>query len=101
MARLLLVVAFSLALLFATACGDVFVRGAIRASTFQGTVSSVQLQVNGGVQVTFVAFEQMGQPMALSFCGNQASLFSANQTVTVDFNPGLTCSTVISVVIVT
>jgi hypothetical protein len=98
--RLLLRISVFLALLFATACGDVFIGGAIRTSTFQGTVSSLQLQMNGGVQVTLVTFEQSGSPVAFSFCGDQTNLFPVAQTVTVKFNPGLTCATVVSVVIV-
>ena len=100
MSRLLLAISVPLVLLFATACGDVFVSGAIRTSTFQGTVTAVQIQANGGVQVTFVTFEQSGSPVAFSFCGNQTDLFPVDQTVTVNFNPGLTCATVVSVVLV-
>jgi hypothetical protein len=98
--RLLLTIPVVLALLLATACGDVSVRGAIGTSTFQGTVSSVQVQVNGGTQFTLVTFEQNGSPVTFSFCGDQTGLFDVNQTVTVNFNPGLTCATVVSVVIV-
>ena len=100
MRRLLLAISLSLALLLATACGEVFVGGAIRTSTVQGTVSFVELRVDGGVQVTFVTFEQIGSPVVLSFCGDQTSFFPVNQTVTVDFNPGLPCATVVTLVIV-
>ena len=100
MQRLLLAVLIALSLLYATACGDVFIRATFGTSTFQGTVSSVQVSVNGTVQVTSVSFEQSGAPFVLGFCGDQTSLFPVNQTVIVTFNPGLTCATVVTVVII-
>jgi hypothetical protein len=98
--RLLLAIVVALSLLFATSCRDVFIRGALGTSTFQGTVSSVQVSVNGSVKITFVSFQQSGAPFVLGFCGNQASLFPVNQTVSVNFNPGPVCATMLSVEIV-
>jgi hypothetical protein len=70
---LLLPVLTARSLLFATACGDVFVRATSgTASTFQGTVSSVQLSnANGGIQVTFVTLLQSGAPFTIGFCRDQ------------------------------
>jgi hypothetical protein len=98
--RLLVATLTTLLLLFATGCGNVFVRGTFGASTFQGTVSTVQVNVNGTVQVTFVSFEQSGAPLVIGFCGDQTSFFPVNQTVQVDFNPGPVCATVVTVVII-
>jgi hypothetical protein len=100
--RLLSAFLISLSLLYATACGNIFVGGALgTASTFEGTVSLVQLSdVNGNVQVTFVTFLQSGSPFTIGFCGDQTSRFPLTQTVRVNFNPGQTCATVVVVVIV-
>lgn len=102
MTRLLAAALIALPLLYATACGDVFVRGSFGiASTFEGTVSVVQLgDVNGNVQVTFVTFLQSGSPFTIGFCGDQTTLFPLTQTVRVNFNPGKPCATVVVVVIV-
>jgi hypothetical protein len=91
----------ALVLLYATACGNVFVRATLGSvSTFRGTVSSVQLSIDGNAQVTFVTFLQSGAPFTIGFCGDQTSLFPLNRTMTVNFNPGQTCATIIAVVIV-
>lgn len=90
-------------LLFCAGCGKVFVRGAIESgSTIQGLVASVQLGSvrYGTVQVTFVTFLQSGTSTTVGFCGDQTSLFPMDQTVTVDFNPGPPCATVIVVSVV-
>jgi hypothetical protein len=36
----------------------------------------------------------------MTFCGNQTSLFPLNQTVRAQFNPGSSCASIITVVIV-
>jgi hypothetical protein len=99
--RLLATVLIALSLLYATACGDVFVHASFgTASTFQGTVSLVQLgDINGDVQVTFVTFLQSGTPFTIGFCGDQTSLFPPAQTVRVNFNPG-PCATIVTVLII-
>lgn len=88
-------------LLFVTGCGNVFVRGAIETgSTIQGSVSTVQIEREGTIQVTFVTLLQNGTSSAIGFCGDQTALFPLDQTVRVNFNPGQACATVIVVVIV-
>ncbi len=88
------------------ACGNVFVRGALLTnSSISGSVSIVELSSvmdgsGGSVQVTFVTFLQEGTSSSMSFCGNQTSLFPLNQTVRAQFNPGGSCATIITVVIV-
>jgi hypothetical protein len=99
--RLLATVLIALSLLYATGCGDAFIRTTFgTASTFQGTVSSVQLgNANGTIQVPFVTFQQSGAPFTINFCGDQTSLFPLTQTVSVNFNPGQTCAAIVAVVI--
>ena len=89
-----------------TACGNVFVRGALLTdSSITGSISIVQLSsVNdgsgGAFQVTFVTFLQEGTSSSMTFCGNQTSLFPLKQTVRAKFNPGNSCATIITVVII-
>jgi len=88
-------------LLISTGCGNVSIRGAIAtSSTVQGSVSIVQLETRGAVQVTFVTLVQNGTSFTIGFCGDQRTLFPLGHTVRVDFNPEQPCSTVIVVVIV-
>jgi hypothetical protein len=92
-------------LLLSSGCGTFFVRGAVRTESIQGSVSFVQLAspVDGTgatVQVTFVTFLTTAAPFTIGFCDDQIDLFPLDQTVLVDFNPGLTCADVILVVIV-
>jgi hypothetical protein len=82
-----------------------FVSGAVRTKSIQGSVSVVQLGslVDGTgatVQVTFVTFFVNAAPFTIGFCDDQIDLFPLDQTVLVDFNPGLVCANVIQVVIV-
>jgi hypothetical protein len=88
-------------LLFSTGCGKLFVRGALETgSAIQGSVSIVQLETQGTVQVTFVTLLQNGAPSTIGFCGDQTSLFPLDRTVRVNFKPGQPCATVVVVVIV-
>lgn len=93
-------------LVFSTGCGNVLVRGAIETgSTIRGSVSIVQLGdaingTEGTIQVTFVTLLQNGTSSTLGFCGDQATLFPLDQMVSVNFNPGQPCATLIVVVIV-
>ena len=89
-----------------SACGNVFVRGALLSnSSISGSISIVQLSsvIDGSgsaVQVTFVTFVQNGTSSSMTFCDNQTSLFPLNQTVRAQFNPGSSCASIITVVIV-
>ncbi len=88
-------------LLLSTGCEDVFVRGAIETgSTIQGAVSTVQLETEGTVHVTFVTLLQNGTSSTIGFCGDQTTVFPLGRTVLVNFNPGQPCATVIVVIIV-
>jgi Flp pilus assembly protein TadG len=100
--RLLLLFLVAALLLLSADCGAVFFGGAITTgSTFQGTVSIVQLTaVNGNTQVTAVTFLQNGFSSTMNFCGDQIGRFPLTQTVQVNFNLGSPCSTILLVVII-
>jgi hypothetical protein len=90
-----------------TACGNVFFRGALPGapSSISGAVSVVQLSAiiadNGTtVQVTFVTFLQAGTSSTIGFCGDERSRFPLEQTVRAEFNPGQTCASVVTIVMV-
>lgn len=101
MKRLLSPVLVLALLLLSTSCGDVFVRGAIEpGSTIEGSVSIVQIETEGTVQVTFVTLLQNSTSSTIGFCGDQSALFPLHHYVRVNFNPGKPCATVIVVVIV-
>lgn len=106
MQRLLIILLLASLCVDVMACGNVFVRGALLTnSSISGSVSIVQLSsvIDGSgssVQVTFVTFLQEGTSSSMTFCGNQTSLFPLNQTVRAQFNPGGSCATIVTVVIV-
>ena len=102
----LFLLTLTVSLLLCTAgCGAVFVGGAILpTSTVVGSITSVQLGsiVNasgGSVQVTFVTLSQNGTPTTIAFCSNQVNQFPLNQVVSVNFNPGQLCATIVVVVV--
>ena len=84
-------------------CGGVSVSafsdlGAAGTSSASGTVSIVQLTFasdgNGNsITVTVVTLLQNRSAQDLTFCGSQVSQFPINATVTVNYTPGTTCST--------
>jgi len=89
------------------ACGNIFIRGALRPgfSTISGSVSIVQLStvISGGgtkVQVTFVTFLLNSTSSTIGFCGDQRGLFPIDQTVRTDFTLGQPCDSIIVVVII-
>ena len=67
-----------------------------------GSVSSVHLSVvsdgSTTIQVTVVTLQANGFPHQFTFCGDQASQFPMNTSVTVNFNPGQNCNQIIVVV---
>jgi hypothetical protein len=88
-------------------CGNIFIRGALPASSssVSGTVSVVQLSAvigeNGtSVQVTFVTFLQSGLSSTVGFCGDQRDQFPMQQIVRAAFNPGTPCASIITIVII-
>jgi hypothetical protein len=90
-----------------TGCGNVFVRGALPGGTssISGSVSVVQLSAIVGengttVQITFVTLLQAGTSSTIGFCGDQRSQFPMQQTIRAEFNPGRTCASIVTIVIV-
>ena len=90
-----------------TGCGNVFVGGALPGalSSVSGSVSVVQLSAvigeNGStVQITFVTLLQGGTSSTIGFCGDQRSQFPMQQTIRAEFNPGRTCASIVTIVIV-
>lgn len=90
-----------------SACGNVFVRGALpgELSTVSGSVSVVQLSAvigeNGTtVQITLVTLLQAGTSSTIGFCGDHRSQFPMQQTVRAEFNPRRTCASIVTIVIV-
>ena len=88
-------------------CGNIFIRGALPASSssVSGTVSVVQLSAvigeNGtSVQVTFVTFLQSGLSSTVGFCGDQRDQFPMQQIVRAAFNPGTPCASILTIVII-
>lgn len=76
--------------------------GAAGTSFASGTVSIVQLTYasdgNGNsITVTAVTLLQNRSAQDLTFCGSQVSQFPINASVSVNYTPGATCSTLISV----
>jgi hypothetical protein len=106
MRRIFALTSIAMLLLSAARCGSVFIGGALEpATTVRGSIISVQLggvtnEVGGTVQVTFVTLLQNNAFSAFTFCNNQISQFPLNQLVTVNFNPGQPCATIIAVVFI-
>jgi hypothetical protein len=88
-------------ILLSAGCGNVFVRGAIQPgiSTVNGFVSVIQITVVDGASVTFVTFLTNGTSSTLGFCGDQRHRFPMNQNVRTEFNPGNSCNSIITIVI--
>ncbi len=90
-------------------CGGVSVSafsdpGVAGTSFASGTVSIVQLTFasdgNGNsITVTAVTLLQNRSAQDLTFCGSQVTRFPINASVTVNYTPGSTCSTLTSVTV--
>ena len=107
MKRLLSILLVLCLIMIFTGCGNIFIRGAVPVSfsTVSGLVSVVELSTvigNNGttVEVTFVTLLQTGTSSLIAFCGDQRGHFPIEQTVRADFNPGQTCASIVTIVIV-
>jgi hypothetical protein len=89
-------------------CGNVFVRGfwngGTQMQTVSGTVSVVQFTVvvvgdNASTQVTVVTLMNNFASSTVSFCGDQRSRFPLNNFVLATFQPGQSCSDLVTVAI--
>jgi len=87
--------------LLSAGCGNIFVRGVIQPgiSTVNGFVIVVQITVVNGTSVTFVTFLSNGTSSTLGFCGDQRPRFPMNQNVRTEFNPGQTCNSIVTIVV--
>lgn len=106
MKRVLLLTFVGVLVICVAQCGSFFVGGAIQngTATIHGSVTNVQLDNVVGssgetLQVTFVTFVHNGLPTTIGFCNNQTTQFLLNQSVSVNFNPGQFCATLVVVVI--
>ena len=84
--------------------GFYFDAGAAGTSTPSGSVTNVQLTFANDakgdtITVTAITLVQRGGAQDLTFCGSQVSQFPMNTFVTVNYTPGITCSTLNSVTI--
>lgn len=104
MARLLLIPLLWLSVLLA-GCGQVFVGFVSNPGNpgrISGTVSAVQIGfANNGagtwVTITFVTFLNDGKLTSVNFCGDQRGQFPINTFAQVQFNTGISCSTLVAV----
>ncbi len=64
-----------------------------------GTVSFVHVSISSeGSFITFVTLQSNGFPNQLAFCGDNATQFPMNTSVTVKFNPGQNCNQIVVVI---
>jgi hypothetical protein len=102
--RLLLIPLLLLSVLL-TSCGQVFVGFVSNPGNpgrISGTITAVQVGfLNNGagtwVTVTFVTFLNGSRLTSVNFCGDQRSQFPINTFAQVEFNMGISCSTLITV----
>ncbi len=94
-----------LLLLFLTGCGGTTRVGFLfnpGVASVDGVVSAVRISVIGNadgtkVTITAVTLVNAGLLNTLSLCGDQSAQFPMNSSVTATFNPGTSCSTLVSV----
>lgn len=95
-------------LLLLAGCGQVnigFVSNPGFPASVTGTIIAVQVQTRNGPNgalntLTAVTIQSASTTNTFNFCGNQQSFFPLNQQVQVNFNTGVSCATLISVVVV-
>jgi hypothetical protein len=94
-------------LLAPVGCGQIsvsFVSNPGFPSSVTGIIISVHVQSSSGPNgvlntFTAVAIQSVNTTNTFNFCGDQRSLFPVNQQVRVDFNTGVSCATLITVVV--
>jgi hypothetical protein len=99
--RLLVFLLAVACLLSSVSCGDIFVRGAINTQSASGLVSIVQFSASSGngVSITIITLTSNGMASTHSFCGDQRMQFPVNRDVRVNFTPGNSCDSVLTVVL--
>lgn len=99
--RYLIVLLLVAAVLANSGCDNFMVAGALNRSTFNGTVSIVQLSFsNDGTQITIVTLIGNANAQDFSFCGNVVSQFPMSSTVQGSFTPGTPCGTIVQVSVI-
>ncbi|HEX8926035.1 MAG TPA: hypothetical protein VF786_09600 [Terriglobales bacterium] len=94
MRRYFTIVAVLAMVVAAVGCGGVF----FGFFTFSGTVSTVQIAVIDGDQVTIVILNDSGTSQTFHFCGNVVSRFSTNAFVTVNYRQNGNCYSLVEVI---
>jgi hypothetical protein len=82
-------------------CGDIFARGAINTQSASGLISIVQFSAGSGnvLSITIITLTSNGMASTHSFCGDQRMQFPVNRDVRVNFTPGNSCDSVLTVVL--
>ena len=88
-------------------CGGVFVSVSSNPgfpTSVTGTIIAVELQSSNGPNgvlntFTAVTVKSVTTTNTFSFCGDQRNQFPVSQEVRVDFNSGVSCSTLVAVVV--
>ena len=104
--RLLLLLLIALPLILA-GCGDtsvLFFSNPGFPTSVTGTIIAVQVQSSNGPNgvlntFTVVTIRSVTTTNNFNFCGDQRNQFPLSQEVRVDFNSGVSCSTLIVVVV--
>jgi len=89
-------------------CGGYYFVGFVSNPGGTTTVAGMVIAVSGGfvsdptgiTPVTAVTFATSGSKITIHFCGDQQELFPINKTVRADYTVGISCSTLLKVVIV-
>ena len=76
--------------------GTVHVTGTVTIVQFGFVQDPTGLLIN----VTTVTFLDSANAVTINFCGDQRSQFPINRFVRADFNTGLTCSSLVAVVVI-
>ena len=93
-------------LLMPVGCGQIsvsFVSNPGFPTTVTGTIISVSVQSSSGPNgvlntFTVVSIQSVSTTNSFTFCGNLQNQFPVNQQVRIDFNSGVSCATLTSVV---
>jgi len=90
--------------LLLSGCGAFSVSAFTNFGIASGTVSIVRVTIitdghGDSTTVTIVTLLQLGSGRDWTFCGSQVSQFPINSFVTVNYNPGTSCATLISVAV--
>ena len=105
--RLLLLPLIALPLMLAGGCGSTFVGFTSNPgfpTSVTGTIITVELESTQGPNgemnaFTVVSIRSVNTTNTFTFCGDQRNQFPIGQEVRVDFNSGVSCATLVVVVV--